>query len=136
MSRRDQGLAVIAAKVVMKISPFTKDVRTRLVQLPTLLHRNGLAATLAFVSSKAEGQDTLSQAYEHVRDLLIERIQQSRVTGAEGFRSLTDTASIEWLKDLPAKDYGRLTAEVADAVLWVKRLSEARRAELRGGARR
>ncbi|MFT4136276.1 type III-B CRISPR module-associated protein Cmr5 [Microbacterium sp.] len=133
MSRRDQGLAVQAAQFVNGIEPYTAEVRTRLRGLPYLLHRSGLAATLAYISSKSGAGEGLPGAYSKVEALLKERIKHSEVRGASSFDSLRDPDSVAWLQKLSPAEYARLTEAVADIVLWVKRLSEARHAAEKPG---
>ena len=70
MPRRDQEMAKKAARLITDIE-ITPEVRTRLIGLPFLLHRNGLAATLAFIASKSDSKSDLSRAYSKVADTLL-----------------------------------------------------------------
>lgn len=133
MPRRDQRLARDAAKLLAGLTDYTKEVRTRLVGLPTLLHRSGLVATFAIITERAQKSSSpVTSAYVAVQDLLIEQIVRSGVEGADSLKGLSPTETIEWLSKLDGQDYARVSAHISDAVLWVKRLSEARRVDGQG----
>lgn len=133
MARRDQQLASGAAALLIGLPSYTKEVRTRLVGLPTLLHRNGLAATLAIVAERARNKSgnnrEVALAYAAVETLLIQQLVDSGVEGADALVDLNSIETVEWVGNLNSRDYARVSAHVADAAAWIKRLSEARRGD-------
>ena len=128
MPRRDQEMAKKAARLITDIE-ITPEVRTRLIGLPFLLHRNGLAATLAFIASKSDSKSDLSRAYSKVEALLSKQIRESGINGANQFSSISNPVSAIWLGERSSRHYLRLTAEVADTLLWVIRFAEASKAQ-------
>ncbi len=129
MPRRDQEMAKSAARLITDIGTITPEVRTRLIGLPFLIHRNGLAATLAFIASKSVGDKPLPRAYKKVDALLSQQIHESGISGATQFSSISDPASAIWLGERGSRHYLRLSAEVTDTLLWVKRFAEASKAQ-------
>jgi|GEM_PF-3287735 len=127
MPQRDQGLALIAARVLPAPEEGNaREIRTRLKNLPMLLHRTGLASTLAFLYSRS-GNDNqaLASAYEAVYRAVWIVIEDTGVEGASVAAAGNVSQQFTWLGSLPSSDYGRLSLRVIDVALWIKRLSAA-----------
>ncbi|GEM_PF-5406356 len=122
MRRIDQGMAAAAARVVpAEVKP---ELRTRYRQLRAMLHTAGLAATYAFIASKASQaeDDQLGQAYRDVAAAIRDRL------AGQGFVSADTTGHRDVLAALGAlgpADYTRASADVAAFVGWLSRLGDA-----------
>lgn len=128
MTRTEQGLAILAATVLDAL-PNDEHVRSLLRSLPTHLHRSGLAATAAFIASGSDRAGGVGNARTRISEMITGLMRRSHLEGAEQIAGLGSTTTLSWLGGLPSADYARLTAEVAAALLWIKRLSEARGSE-------
>ena len=132
--RIDQGMAAAAAKVLgadgSKEVKVTRELRTRYRQLRVMLHTAGLAATYAFIASKAGdadavgGEKELARAYRKVAEAIRERLYDLRLF--PGDRESADVLAVmDALGDMDPMAYARASAETAAFVGWLSRLADA-----------
>jgi CRISPR/Cas system CMR-associated protein Cmr5 small subunit len=130
--RIDQGMAAAAAKVLgadgSKDAEVTRELRTRYRQLRGMLHTAGLAATYAFIASKAGdaggGEKELARAYRKVGEAIRERLSSLRLF--PGDREPADVLAVmEAFGDMDPVMYARASAETAAFVGWLSRLADA-----------
>ena len=128
--RIDQDMASTAASLLP--GEVTKELRTRYRQLRVMLHTAGLAATYAFVASKANANAdgdsglgaSLPAAYRLVAKGIRERLavlgmlttDPAATTHAEVFTALGNA---------DAASYARASADVAALAGWLSRLADA-----------
>jgi CRISPR/Cas system CMR-associated protein Cmr5 small subunit len=120
--RVDQAMAATAAELLPKT--VDKELRTRYRQLRAMLHQAGLAATYAFVASKATGQGKLPDAYRLVAQGIQKRLAALGVLTQDP-ASATHRDVFEALGKAEAPDYARASAEVAALAGWLSRLADA-----------
>lgn len=121
VTRRDQTLASAAAAAIPE--QVTKVIRTRFRALPLMFHSSGLAATIAYLSDKADTKNPIGLAYGRVLDKMIDRLAQ------QGFLTspaATPTQVLTRLGSLPPPDYARASADLTEFAVWLKRLAEAK----------
>jgi CRISPR type III-B/RAMP module-associated protein Cmr5 len=137
VTRVDQGMAAAAARALQSVT-VNRELRTRYRQLRVMLHSAGLAATYAFIASKAGPDDGdgepagLAGAYR---------------AAAAGIRArLADTGLLPDAKDITVRDvmrelgdmdpvrYAQASAEAAAFAGWLSRLADAVWQEGDGGA--
>jgi CRISPR/Cas system CMR-associated protein Cmr5 small subunit len=132
--RIDQGMAAAAAKVLGADGgqevQVTRELRTRYRQLRVMLHTAGLAATYAFIASKAGdadavgGEKELARAYRKVGEAIRERLYALRLF--PGDREPEDVLAVmAALGDMDPVAYARASAETAAFVGWLSRLADA-----------
>jgi CRISPR/Cas system CMR-associated protein Cmr5 small subunit len=126
--RIDQGMAVAAANALPQ--QVTGDLRTRYRQLRVLLHSAGLAASYAFIASKAGDPDApgLPGAYGKVTYALKKQLVDLRLLTGQA----DDLGTPEVMRQLGGMDpvtYARASAEAAALVSWLSRLASAVAAE-------
>jgi CRISPR/Cas system CMR-associated protein Cmr5 small subunit len=133
--RIDQGMAAAAAKVLgadgSKEVEVTRELRTRYRQLRVMLHTAGLAATYAFIASKAGdadaaggGEKELARAYRKVGEAIRERLSGLRLF--PGDREPADVLAVmDAFGDMDPVAYARASAETAAFVGWLSRLADA-----------
>ncbi len=129
--RVDQGMAVAAARSLP--DNVDKELRTRYRQLRVMLHTAGLAATYAYIASKAgdgvdettpDSADKLARAYRDAATGIRARLADlgvfSRDVRAMGVR--------EFMTELGGMDsvrYAMASAEASAFVGWLSRLADA-----------
>jgi CRISPR type III-B/RAMP module-associated protein Cmr5 len=120
--RVDQGMAAAAARVVPP--EVDKELRTRYRQLRIMLHTAGLAATYAFIASKARdaGRDPLATAYQKAGEAIRDRIAGLGLLPGD-VRELRDV--LARLGEMGAADYARASAEATAFTGWLSRLGDA-----------
>jgi CRISPR/Cas system CMR-associated protein Cmr5 small subunit len=124
--RIDQGMALAAAEVVPRV--VDPELRTRFTQIRVMLHSAGLAATYAFIASKAKDDGDLGAAYGKVEHVLRDRLRALGVlTGDVGGMSAKEVLTA--LGELGAADYARASADAAAFAAWLSRLANALHAE-------
>jgi CRISPR/Cas system CMR-associated protein Cmr5 small subunit len=120
--RIDQGMAVAAAEVVPRV--VDSELRTRYIQIQVMLHSAGLAATYAFIASKAKDGGKLGEAYGKVDRVLRDRLRALGVlTGDVASMSAADVLAA--LGGLGAAEYARASADAAAFAGWLSRLANA-----------
>lgn len=123
--RIDQEMATAAADALPR--NVSKDLRTRYRQLRSMLNTAGLAASYAFIASKAgdpDGGDSLKAAYGRVALALIERLAGlDLLTGEASSLSVRDV--MRQLGEMDPVRYARASAEAAALVGWLARLADA-----------
>lgn len=120
VQRVDQGLAVAAARALPEDLKVSKELRTRYRQLAAMLQNAGLAATYAFIASKANpGADRLDAAYTAAERAIRERIFP--VGSVPG----NARATVGRLGEMDAVDYAVASAEAAAFIGWLRRLADA-----------
>ena len=120
--RIDQDMAATAARMLP--GTVDKELRTRYRQLRSMLHQAGLAATYAFVASKATGAGKLPDAYRSVAEGIRERLGTLDVLTGDP-TSATHRDVFEALGKTGAPEYARASAEVAALTGWLSRLADA-----------
>lgn len=120
--RVDQEMAATAAELLPET--VDKELRTRYRQLRAMLHQAGLAATYAFVASKATGRGKLPDAYRLVAQGIQKRLAALGVLTQDP-DSATHRDVFEALGKAEAPDYARASAEVAALAGWLSRLADA-----------
>lgn len=120
--RVDQEMAATAAGMLP--DTVDKELRTRYRQLRAMLHQAGLAATYAFVASKATGQGKLPDAYRNVAEGIRERLATLDVL-AQDPATATHQDVFKALGTAGAPEYARASAEVAALAGWLSRLADA-----------
>jgi len=128
VKRIDQRLAVAAADALPE--QVTGDLRTRYRQLRVMLHSAGLAASYAYIASKAGDPEApgLPGAYGKVGYALKVRLLELRLLSGEA----DDLGTPEIMRQLGRMDpvtYARASAEAAALVSWLSRLATAVAAE-------
>lgn len=128
VKRIDQEMAVAAADALPE--QVTGDLRTRYRQLRIMLHSAGLAASYAYIASKAGDPDApgLPGAYGKVALTLRERLVKLRLLAGQA----DDLGTPEVMRQLGGMDpvtYARASAEAAALVSWLSRLASAVAAE-------
>jgi CRISPR/Cas system CMR-associated protein Cmr5 small subunit len=126
--RVDQDMAAAAAGLLLPAGELTsaerKALRTRYRQLRVMLHTAGLAATYAFVASKAGGGGALERAYEEAaagirRRLISEHLLDGGAASADARKVLRQ------LGEMGGMRYARASAEAASLMGWLSRLADA-----------
>lgn len=116
-----------------------KELRTRYRQLRFMLHTAGLAATYAFIASKAGGGEddgdstTLRAAYRAAAEKI--RVQLCGAGLLTGDPVQLDVREV--MRQLGAMDpvhYARASAQAAAFTSWLSRLADASWQEAGGGA--
>ncbi|WP_017622013.1 type III-B CRISPR module-associated protein Cmr5 [Nocardiopsis chromatogenes] len=130
--RIDQELAAIAYEILPE--KVTKEVRTRMRQLPSRLRGGGLAASYAFIcaranESKADGSKNdskaqLGRAYGLLADKIAQRLADQRILGKAG-DTMTRQQCLRHLADATPMEYARASAEIDALAIWLSRLSDA-----------
>lgn len=121
--RIDQDMAAAAADVLPpRVTP---ELRTRYRQLRVMLHSAGLAATYAFIASKASGETgQLAEAYSSAARGIRARLAALTLLSGDPAR----ISARDVLGQLGAMDgsrYARASAEAAALVGWLSRLADA-----------
>jgi len=126
--RIDQGMAAVAAEALPgDVDP---ELRTRYRQLRVMLHTAGLAATYAFIASKAkdtdgQGQrDKLATAYHTAGEAIRKRLlARNMFPGRSQPRDAREVLAA--LGAMSQVEYARASAEAAALVGWLGRLADA-----------
>ncbi len=136
--RIDQGMAADAARALREVT-VTRELRTRYRQLRVMLHTAGLAATYAFIASKAGDAgapggagNELARAYLKVGEAIRDRLSAQRMFPA-GAAPGGVVAVLDALGTMDPVTYARASAEATAFVGWLSRLADA--AWLEGGER-
>lgn len=133
VQRIDQEMAVAAVIALPeKVGP---ELRTRYRQLQVMLHSAGLAASYAYIASKARDPDTsgLGAAYLAVAEGIRKRLAAKKLLKGDP-DDLSTPQVMRQLGELSAVDYARASAETAALVAWLSRLADAVSAEGSDGA--
>ena len=129
--RVDQGMAAAAARLLP--DKVDKELRTRYRQLRVMLHTAGLAATYAFIASKAgdtddaatpAGQDSLARAYRDTAAGIRAQLADLGVFSSD----VRQMGVLEFMTELGGMDsvrYARASAEASAFVGWLSRLADA-----------
>jgi CRISPR/Cas system CMR-associated protein Cmr5 small subunit len=136
--RIDQGMAVAAARALPET--VSKELRTRYRQLRAMLHTAGLAATYAFIASKAGGADNgpgaqaeIARAYRAAGEGLRERLAGLGLLAGDP-RQMSVRDVMRQLGSMDPVQYARASAEAAAFAGWLSRLADAVWQERAGGA--
>jgi CRISPR-associated protein Cmr5 len=131
--RIDQGMAVAAARALPENFEVDKELRTRYRQLRAMLRSAGLAATYAYIVSKAKtgpDADKLDRAYAAAERAIRERIFAGSALPGNAREVLAK------LGEMNAVDYARASAEASAFVGWLSRLADASWQEAGGNGAR
>ncbi|MFV2194986.1 type III-B CRISPR module-associated protein Cmr5 [Nocardiopsis sp. LOL_012] len=125
--RVDQSMAGVAHRILG--DHVTPELRTRMRQLPMRLRGSGLAATYAFVLSKADARgNELEKAYHRLAERVAAHVaDRGLLTGAG--RRTDPQRFLAALADADVHDYARISVEVEALSVWLSRLAEALCAE-------
>jgi len=122
--RIDQGMAVEASRALP--DKVTGELRTRYRQLRVMLRTAGLAATYAYIASKAKdggnGQDALAAAYQDARKGILTRL---KAAGLMPDNQSSNRDVLTALGQMKPVEYARASAEVAAFMSWLSRLADA-----------
>ena len=128
VNRVDQGMAAAAARVLP--DSVDKELRTRYRQLRVMLHTAGLAATYAFIASKAAGADSdaapdkLARAYRDAAAGIRDRLADLEILPGD-VRRMSVREFMTELGEMDPVRYARASAEVTAFVGWLSRLADA-----------
>ncbi|MBA9007291.1 type III-B CRISPR module-associated protein Cmr5 [Thermomonospora cellulosilytica] len=123
MARRiDQEMAAAASNLIT--GQVDQELRTRYRQLPVRLRTAGLAATYAFIASKANGTDRLAAAYRSAAEGIRRRLVEQGLLAGD-WRTMTARDVLDQLGHMDAAAYARASAEVAALTGWLSRLADA-----------
>ena len=126
--RIDQDMAATAAGLLRPADELTasdqKALRTRYRQLRVILHTAGLAATYAFVASKAVGSQPIDRAYEQAASGIRQRLVSLGLL-TTGPARLDARAVLCQLGSMNGVDYARASADAASLIGWLSRLADA-----------
>lgn len=121
--RVDQASAVIALRVLGE--RVTSELRTRMRQLPMRLRGSGLAATYAFVLSKADPQgEQLARSYYRLAEQIASHVANQGLLSGTG-RQMDPLRFLQALGEANVHDYARVSVEVEVLAVWLSRLAEA-----------
>jgi CRISPR-associated protein Cmr5 len=118
--RIDQTMARAAARLLPPT--VSKELRTRYRTLNVMVQTAGLAATYAYVASKAGGTGELETAYRMVGEGIRDHLEQR---GLKPATVSDDRGMLEYLGGMDLHDYTRASAEVAALTRWLSRLADA-----------
>lgn len=122
VQRIDQDMAAAAARALPGNFAVDKELRTRYRQLRAMLRSAGLAATYAYIVSKAKtgpDADQLGRAYAAAERAILAQIF------AAGALPGSASEALAKLGEMSAVDYARASAEVSAFVGWLSRLADA-----------
>lgn len=131
VQRVDQGMATMAAEALpSEVGP---ELRTRYRQLRMMLHAAGLAATYAFIVSRAKDtdplagarqQDKLAVAYQTAGEAIRKRLLARRMFPG-GAEPANVREVLTALGRMDQVEYARASAEAAALMGWLSRLADA-----------
>lgn len=132
--RIDQGMAAAASLALPEGADAEtgKALRTRYRQLRVMLRTAGLAASYAYIASKAgppDGKDRLAAAYGLVAGGITERLTGLGLLSGSADDSLGTRDVLRQLGAMDHVTYARASAEAAGLVEWLSRLANAVYAE-------
>jgi CRISPR type III-B/RAMP module-associated protein Cmr5 len=120
VARIDQTMARAAADLLPPV--VSKELRTRYRTLTVMVRTAGLAATYAYVASKANDTGDLAAAYRRVGDGIRAHLERRGLIPA----TVSDhRAMLEHLGDMDLHDYTRASTEIAELTRWLSRLADA-----------
>jgi len=129
--RIDQGMAAAAAQALP--GKVDKELRTRYRQLRVMLHTAGLAATYAFIASKAKDpddsaepaeRDKLAAAYRDAGNGILSRLSGLSLLSADPEQMSARDVMRELGRMNPIQ-YARASAEASAFAGWLSRLADA-----------
>ena len=129
--RVDQGMAAAAARALP--DEVDRELRTRYRQLRAMLHTAGLAATYAFIASKARdadedgtgnGQGKLATAYRDAAAGIRARLSDLSLSPGD-VRQMSVRDFMAELGGMDPVQYARAGAEASAFVGWLSRLADA-----------
>jgi CRISPR/Cas system CMR-associated protein Cmr5 small subunit len=122
--RVDQGMAAAAVRALpVRVD---KDLRTRYKQLRVMLHTAGLAATYAFIASKAGDPDSSGTegAYRRAADGIKDRLAELGLLSGDA-RTMGVREVLGQLGRMDSVPYTRASAEATAFAGWLSRLADA-----------
>jgi CRISPR/Cas system CMR-associated protein Cmr5 small subunit len=128
--RIDQGMAAAAAEALP--ADVDRELRARYRQLRVMLHTAGLAATYAFIASKAKdtdgmgqgGPDRLAAAYQSAGEAIRKRLATRKMFPG-GAEPRNARQVLTELGKMSQVEYARASAEAAALIGWLSRLADA-----------
>lgn len=118
--RLDHGLAAAAAKV-LRDKVVDSELRTRMRGLPAMLQTSGLAATCAFLLSKAKTHEEKDAYWLTAKTLLDEAATEVGLTPDPDPNRTLDT-----LSQTTDQKYVMAETRAAMLALWLSRLAQAK----------
>lgn len=122
VTRVNQGMAAAAADALPEI--VDRELRTRYRQLRVMLHSAGLAATYAFIASKAGTGDSLERAYLSAAFGIRTQLTRAGLLSGDA-SAMTVRDVMKQLADLDPVRYARASVEAAAFAGWLSRLADA-----------
>lgn len=118
---RTEGLAVAALTALP--DPITKSLRTRCRTLRAMAHSSGLAATYAFISSKAEKVGSReAQDYAQIRESIDRRLLELNLLPQD---ANTPRQTMTGITEMDSGTYLRASDDIERLLAWMARLAEA-----------
>lgn len=123
--RIDQGMAAAAAAALP--DKVNKELRTRYRQLRAMLHTAGLAATYAFIASKAKDPDDAAEPTEQARLAAAYRDAAKGIVSclSSDPEKMSARDVMRELGRMNPVQYARASAEASAFVGWLSRLADA-----------
>jgi len=124
IAKLEKGRAESAYKCVEeaieKLKDKSKDYKSHVKKIPSMILSNGLGQTLAFIKAKSNSKS--GDAYKLIYEQLTNYIKSecpSRIKMPQNEKEL-----IKWVINLDSTDYRHLTEELLSFLNWLKRFSE------------
>ena len=110
----DQERANYAYNCVEKISAKKMNYRSLIRKVPSYILTNGLAQTIVFLKSKADGNDEHKQVYNHINEWIRQRLGKDQ-----------NFDLLKWVTGAKWSEYRLATMEALAIAGWLARFSEA-----------
>jgi CRISPR type III-B/RAMP module-associated protein Cmr5 len=119
LMRLDQELARKAAELLGDtVKP---DLRTRMRSLPVMIQTSGLAATVAFLLSRAKGDDRENPYWRTAELILSDAAATAGIQIAAG----TPKSSLKTVADASPAQYVLAETRAIQLAIWLSRLADA-----------
>jgi len=124
ITKLEKGRAESAYKCVEKaikeLKDKSKDYKSHVKKIPSMILSNGLGQTLAFIKAKSNSKsgDAYKLIYEQLTNYLKSEYP-SRIKMPQNENEL-----IKWVINLDSTNYRHLTEELLSFLNWLKRFSE------------
>lgn len=111
----DNDRAVFAYEKVSKVKqPNAKEFRSLVRSVPAMIQMNGFGATIAFLYSKRENQNHHDDLYEIL----------SKWSKKQSYMKNKSEVLVKAITELDSNTYRRLTKEIMELMMWIKRFAE------------
>jgi len=108
-------------EAIKKLKDKSKDYKSHVKKIPSMILSNGLGQTLAFIKAKSNSKsgDAYKLIYEQLTNYLTKNDSSSRIKMSQSEKEL-----IKWVINLDSTNYRYLTEELLSFLNWLKRFSE------------